>query len=139
MWINNHTRLATGQGRQRRLDLSGKKKPKWQPYQAYSRLYWDTRLKDEIDPEYLPYVACVPLEGVAESLFAFRNRRLRERLANETEVVKAEVDTYRGKPMSRKEEQELDDMLKNGLSEEDYNEHKRKGYVLCLTGRCCTG
>lgn len=139
MWINNHTRLATGQGRQAKLDLSGKKKPKWQPYQAYSHLYWETRLKAEIDPEYPSYVAGVPVGGKIQSLFGFRNRRLRERLVDETEAVKAEVDACRGKPMSHKEEEELDEMLKKGLSEDEYHEHNRKMYVHCLTPRHHTG
>lgn len=139
MWINNHTRLATGQGRQTKLDLSGKKKTKWQPYQAYSHLYWETRLKAEIDAEYPPYVASFAAGKRAQSLFAFRNRRLRERLANETEAVKAEVDAHRSKPMTQMEEEELDEMLKKGMSEADYHEHYRKMYVQCLATHHYTG
>lgn len=139
MWINNHTRLPKerGQSRQPKLDLSGKRKPKWQPYQAYSHLYWETRLKAEIDPEYPVYVANVPLGEGTQSLLVFRNRRLRELLANETAAVKAEVEACRGKPVSIKDEEDLNEMLKMGLSEEECRENNRKMYVQSLTRCCC--
>lgn len=141
MWINNHTRLPTGRGQSRlpKLDLSGKRKPKWQPYQAYSHLYWETRLKAEIDPEYPVYVASVPLGEGIQSLFVFRNRRLRERLVDETAAVKAEVEACRGNSVSIKDEEDLDEMLKMGLSEEECREHNRKMYVQSLICCCCAG
>lgn len=123
MWINNHTRLATGQGCKARLNLLGKKKPKWQVYQVYSHLYWETRLKAEFNPEYPLYIAGVPTGGKIQPLFGFRDCCLQKQLVDGTEAIKAEVDACCDKPMTHKEEEELDKMLKKVLPEDKYHKH----------------
>lgn len=120
-----------------KLDLSGKVKPKWQAYQAYSYLYYNAKLRAIIQPEYATYVAALP-EGTepAESLFAFRNRRLRELLELEPEDVKAAVEAQREKLPTIKEEQALERLMNEGLSEEGAKEALRTALVTACNIWC---
>lgn len=127
--MNNHTRPAKGEGKPVKLDLSGKTKPKWQAYQAYSYLYYDAKLRDIIVPEYASYIAGLSEGAKADSLFAFRNRRLRELLELESDDVKANVNAQREKSPTIKEEQALEQMMSEGLSEEEAKEALRTASV----------
>src|SRR5882672_7333995 len=108
-WINNHTRkTSSGEGKSKLLDLSGKAARRWQPYQAYSRLYYDTKLRPIITNAYIEYREGIPDGDVPASLFAFRNRELRMMLENETSEVKEEVAELCGKSLTMKEEAEVE-------------------------------
>lgn len=125
-FVNNHTRPGKGEGKPVKLDLSGKARPKWQAYQAYSYLYYNESLRGIIVPEYASYVAALP-EGAepAETLFTFRNRRLRELLELETDEVKAAVEEQRQKSPTMKEEKALERLTNEGLSEDEAKEALR--------------
>ena len=53
-WYNNHTRgTFTGDGKRKKiLDLRGKRHRKLADWQAYSRLYYNDRIKDVVDREW---------------------------------------------------------------------------------------
>lgn len=52
-WFNNHTRDTTsGEGRTKLLDLSGKKTRKLTLLQAYSKLYYDDKVKETVEKEW---------------------------------------------------------------------------------------
>lgn len=125
-FINNHTRRATGAGRQTKLDLSGKKHPRWQLYQAYSHLYYKKKLRHLINDEYTVYLATLPTGIEPDKLFVFRNRRLRELYECESDDVKAEVEALRQKSPSLKEERAVEDMMDEGMSETAVHDALRK-------------
>ena len=126
-WINNHTRkTSSGDGKLKPLDLSGKKKKRWQPYQAYSHLYYKRRLRSIITNAYIEYLVEVPDGEEADSLFKFRNRALRSMLENETSEVKAEVDLLCKNSVSAQEEAEVEALLNENLSEVEVKEVLRK-------------
>jgi hypothetical protein len=129
-WINNHTRkTSSGEGKSKLLDLSGKAARRWQPYQAYSRLYYDTKLRPIITNAYIEYREKVPDGEQVDSLFKFRNRELRAMLENETSEVKAQVDTLCQNSVTIKEEAEVEKMLNEDLTEEEIKEALRKKSV----------
>jgi len=129
-WINNHTwKTLLGEGKPKLLDLSGKGARRWQPYQAYSCLYYDAKLRPIITSAYIEY-----REGIHDnepiSLFAFRNRELRTMLEKETSEVKAEVAELCEKSVTMKEEAEVEALLSEHLSELEVKEALRKKSVL---------
>ena len=125
--MNNHTRsTSSGEGRLKRLDLTGKKPRRWQPYQAYSHLYYHTKLRPIIVARYLEYLATVPAGAQPDSQFKHRNRQLRLMLEAETDEVKAEVTALCEKTLSIKEEEEVERMLAENLTEEEARETLRK-------------
>lgn len=91
-WMNNHTRsTSTGEGKQKMLDLTGRKAKRWQLYQAYSHLYYKEKLRPLIITRYLEYLTTVPTGEEADSVFKYRNSQLRRMLEDESDEVKAEV------------------------------------------------
>ena len=126
-FINNHTRVLKDKGHQQKLDLSGKKRSPWQPYQAYSHLYYEKKgLKAQIHSKYKMYLTELLPDTKGETLFSFTNRRLHEMLEVESEDVKAIVEITRQKGVTAKEDEALKKMLETGMLEEDYHKEKRK-------------
>ena len=114
-------------GHRQKLDLSGKKKNIWQPYQAFSHLYYEKRgLGPIIKREYEEYMAAALPDTKVEELFAFHNRRLREMLAVAGDDVEQEVERTRQKGVTVKEEEALKKMLDERMSEDEYCKMKRK-------------
>jgi hypothetical protein len=119
-WMNNHTRnTSSGEGKQKKLDLSGKKAKRWQPYQAYSRLYYRTKLRSIITDNYIEYLAGISVGEEPDSLFKYRNNQLRVMLEAETDEVKEEVAEMCEKSVSAREEAEVEKMLSENFTEED--------------------
>jgi hypothetical protein len=77
------------------LNLSRRKNPKWQLLQAYSHLYYATKLRQLINDEYTTYLATLPEDMLPEKLFIFCNRCVHKLYDLETEEVKAEVEALR--------------------------------------------
>jgi hypothetical protein len=125
--MNNHTRnTSSGEGKQKLLDLSGKKAKRWQPYQAYSRLYYTKKLRSIITDRYLEYLAGKPVGEEPDSLFKYRNNQLRILLEDETDEVKAEVAAMCQQSVSAREEAEVENMLDENFTEEDVKDMLRK-------------
>jgi hypothetical protein len=125
--MNNHTRnTLSGEGKTKVLDLSGKKGKRWQPYQAYSRLYYEKKLRQCIWDSYIEYIAELPHGNKPDSTFKYRNRELRVLLENETSEVKAEVEALCERSVSVKEQAELDKLMDDNLNEEDVKKLLRK-------------
>ena len=128
--MNNHTRnTSSGEGKTKMLDLSGKKGKHWQPYQAYSHLYYDKKLRQVIRDGYIEYIAGLPNGTEPDSMFKYRNQELRALLENETSEVKAEVEALCKTSVSVKEQAELDALMAENLSEEDVKKILRKRSV----------
>ncbi|KAH7904111.1 hypothetical protein BJ138DRAFT_1186425 [Hygrophoropsis aurantiaca] len=140
-WINNHTRhTSSGDGKQKLLDLSGKKPNRWQLYQAYSHLYYEKKLREIIKSDYVTYLkefkehegeAPVPNDDDAkkrkpETIFAFRNRRLRELYLTETDEVKKEVEELREHSPTRDQEAAFEILMNEGVNEADVEERLRR-------------
>jgi hypothetical protein len=136
-WINNHTRkTSSGEGKSKLLDLSGKAARRWQPYQAYSRLFCDTKLRPIITNAYIEYCKRVPNGEEVDSLFKFQNCELRVMLENETSEVKAQVEMLCQNSVTIKEEAEVEKMLNEDLSDEEIKEalHKKSVFASCDIG-----
>jgi hypothetical protein len=130
-WINNHTRnTSSGEGKSKLLDLSGKTVRRWQPYQAYSHLYYKTKLRSIITDAYIEYREGLSDDKEPDSLFKFRNRELQSMLENETSEVKAEVVELCERSVTMKEEAEVEALLSEHLSEPEVKEALRKKSVL---------
>jgi hypothetical protein len=65
-----------------------------QPFQAYSRLYYDTKLKDIIDAKFSEHTETVPVHEQM-TRFVFGAALTRTLYEAETEEVKKEVEVYR--------------------------------------------
>jgi hypothetical protein len=125
--MNNHTRsTSSGEGRLKRLDLTGKKPRRWQPYQAYSRLYYTTKLRPIIAAGYLEYLIALPAGEEPDSQFKYRNRQLRLMLEEETDEVKAEVAELCEKTVSMREEAEVEEMLNENITKDEARSALRK-------------
>jgi hypothetical protein len=125
--MNNHTRnTSSGEGRQKKLDLTGKKAKRWQPYQAYSHLYYATKLRPIILARFAEYLGTVPAGEEPDSQFKYRNSQLRSMLEDETDEVKAEVAGLCEKTLTVREEEEVENMLDENFSIEDAKRALRK-------------
>ena len=80
------------------LKLSTKSR-RLQPFQAYSRLYYDTKLKPIIDEKYKEYTETVP-EDEQKTRFVFSAALTKTLFEAETEEVKREVEEFRKKQES---------------------------------------
>jgi hypothetical protein len=119
-WMNNHTRsTSTGEGKQKILDLTGRKAKRWQPYQAYSHLYYKDKLRPIIVTGYLEYLATVLTGEEPDSVFKYRNSQLRRMLEDESDEVKAEVAALCERTLTVREEEEVERMLNENFTEED--------------------
>jgi hypothetical protein len=93
-WFFNHTRsTSSGTGRKDLLRLTANSR-KLQPVQAYSRLYYDTKVKDTVNARYKEYIETTAKpEQLSRIVFAANITK--EFFEAETEEVKQEVDIYR--------------------------------------------
>ncbi|KAI0038271.1 hypothetical protein FA95DRAFT_1457673, partial [Auriscalpium vulgare] len=92
-WYNNHTRGAhsrSASGARGVIDLTGRLSRRLAPYQTYQTLYWASKLQAIVEPEWKKFLETTPGEKPSGAL-AFRNRRCRELLAEETDEVKHAV------------------------------------------------
>ena len=69
-------------------------KTRLQPFQAYSRLYYDEKLKPIVDEKYKEHIESVP-KAQQKSRFAFSAALTRELFDAESEEVKNKVEVYR--------------------------------------------
>jgi hypothetical protein len=98
-WFFNHTHTtSSGTGRKDLLRLTANSR-RLQLVQAYSRLYYEKKVKDTVDVRYKEY-----LETTAKheqlSRVAFSANVMKEFFDAETEEVKQEVEKYRDKVLS---------------------------------------
>jgi|SRR5882672_3393971 hypothetical protein len=98
-WFFNHTRTtSSGTGRKDLLRLTANSR-KLQLVQAYSRLYYEKKVKDTVDVRYKEH-----LETTAKheqlSRVAFSANVTKEFFDAETEEVKQEVEKYRDRLLS---------------------------------------
>jgi hypothetical protein len=104
-WFNNHTRdTSAGDGRKELLDLSAKKPKMMIDWQAYSILYYESKVMDTANEQW-PAEREKLLERRAngEKLkeppeaapLWFRNKLTRIAFRTETQEVKDEIDKYR--------------------------------------------
>lgn len=95
-WFFNHTRgSSSGAGTRGVLKLSAPPKV-MQPWQAYLKLFQNTKLKEKIDKAWREYLSSVP-EGQKpkKTLFEIRNKVAQESYKAETPEVKRQVEEYR--------------------------------------------
>lgn len=101
------------------MDLQTKKKKTLPDFQAYSRLYYNDRVKAVFERRWEEEKERVR-SGEQESMpsiVKFRNKITQELLAAESDEVKAAVETYRHKIAGKKEGGEEDDGLDEETSE----------------------
>jgi hypothetical protein len=115
-------------GKRKLLDLSAKR-PKLLPaFQAYSKLYYDSRLRPIVEgrwrevyvqknPDHDPAIPIPPVDLV------FRNKLLKNMLDNETAAVKAEVEANR--QQTRDDEVEIGDFEDEDLDDDDREKIKQ--------------
>jgi hypothetical protein len=130
-WITNNTRDVGPQGSNKVLDLSGRKVGGWHDYQAYTKLYWPKH-STKVNAEYQAYKKTPLPDGQTkyEAMVAFRNRRMKELLAEETLEVKAEVKKLMdGRAPTEAERKGLERLLEEGIPEETAQEVLRTQYV----------
>ena len=91
------------------LDLKAKKPKKRQDWQAYSRLYWDRKLKQEVQDEWDAHTKAMSEKAAAENVkrptfpdcppLSFRNKIVQRLFIAESPEVKDEVEKYRNGSM----------------------------------------
>ena len=119
-WFNNHTRESyAGHKKNKILDLTMKKQKLLPDWQAYSQLYYETRLKDVVAAEWPDEQARI-LEQKENGEDAqntptvpplwFRNKVIRAEYLIETDEVKEEVEKYRKSLLNNSEPENEDDM-----------------------------
>ena len=75
------------------MKITGKTK-KLQPFQAYTKLYHESKLKAIIEEKFKEHQENVP-QAEQKARFAFATSLTKEMYASETDKVKAEVEAYR--------------------------------------------
>jgi len=103
-WFKNHSRAGAskGDGRRQLLDLREHKRKKLPAWQAYSKLYYEKKVKEVVDAQWkVKYVAENPDHdetlSVPPAPLRFRNQIIRQLYEQETDDVKDEVETSREK------------------------------------------
>ena len=78
------------------LELGNVKKPKQklQPIQAYSHLFWQSRLRQVVEPMWNAHLAANP-DLTKRDRLAFQNRVLKEMMEKEPPSIRKEVEEYR--------------------------------------------
>jgi hypothetical protein len=85
---------------------------------VYSHLYYEKKLEQIINHDYMEYLAELPEGTESEKIVSFCNHCLHQLYDEETDEVKAEVEAFRQNSSLLKEEQEVEDMMNEGMSEE---------------------
>jgi hypothetical protein len=97
-WYSNHTRGATtSETRGKVLVLQKKKARKLQPSQAYSRLFYEDKLKNIIAQRWAAHIA-MQEDGDAKTkgpTLPFRNKVIKELYNAKSTEIKAEVENHR--------------------------------------------
>jgi hypothetical protein len=92
-WFHNHSRSSSG-GTDARNTLKLLSKSRvLQPFQAYSKLYYDTKLKDVVNAKFSEYTETVPIHEQM-TRFVFGVALTKTLYEAETEEVKKEVEVY---------------------------------------------
>ncbi|TDL22045.1 hypothetical protein BD410DRAFT_803858 [Rickenella mellea] len=98
-WFSNHGRKSNFHRPSTRikvLKLRQKKASKKSPWQVYSGLYYNNKLKPVIDHQYTEHVEKSKADNTEpEKAIAFRNRLIKEAYEAESDAVKAEVEVAR--------------------------------------------
>jgi hypothetical protein len=98
-WFHNHTRTSTsGTDARNTLKLSTTTRVR-QPYQAYSKLYYETKLKDIIDEKYKEHIDTTP-KAEQKGRFAFTSALTKSFYDAETDEIKNEVEIFRKKQVA---------------------------------------
>jgi hypothetical protein len=114
VWFNNHGRKTSGKSKTAKLlDLGShpKQKKTLQSWQAYSRLYFDDRVKSAFHERLKVYqmeFEAGTISKIPKQLGVLRKVTI-EKLEGESDEVKAEVERYRQKY----HQQEHDDEMPN--------------------------
>ena len=116
-WIQNYAKKVVSmiEKRPAKLNLSGQKKMKWQPVQAFLHLYHHS-LKDQLMEEYTVYCALLPVSKELEALLSWRNQRLKELYDKAEHDVKVAVDKLRAGDASVADIKAVEDLLAKRLS-----------------------
>lgn len=103
-WFNNHTRVSSkaSNGRQNLLNLAVKESKRLQLSQAYTRLYWNEKLKKIVDERWEEHKLEIQDEDAnaatklpAKAPIAFRNAIVRALLNEESSEVIEKVKRFR--------------------------------------------
>lgn len=103
-WYNNHSRTSSsGEGKKKILDLGRRKKKMLPDWQAYSRLYYDDRIKATVDREWEDKISKENKnegDGTTKNLpkatsVQFRAVITQRLFADESPEIKEKVETYR--------------------------------------------
>lgn len=104
-WFNNHTRAGgASETRVKVLDLMGRKPKKLQSTQAYSRLYYEKKLKSTIADAWAKHILEVPADRLRRPNLRFRNKVIKDMWLQEPADVQEEVEQYREEGFFEEEE-----------------------------------
>lgn len=95
-WFHNHTRgSSSGSGKRSVLKLQSKTKL-LQPWQAYQKLFYRSKLKPIVDMAWEEYKSGLSVGTKPDKpRFVFINEKVQELFAAETEEVRAQVEAHR--------------------------------------------
>ena len=109
------------------MNLSTKKPKKLHDSQAYSHIYWKTKLSQAVAKEWAAHKQTVLEKAVAENTdsptlpntapLPFRNAVVKQLLKEESPEVKAEVEKYRENPINWGKSSPLDDEMDEEASQ----------------------
>ncbi|KAH7904721.1 hypothetical protein BJ138DRAFT_1018727 [Hygrophoropsis aurantiaca] len=133
-WYNNHTRVNGGkerQGKRKLLDLRARKQKILPDWQAYSHLYYEERVKPDVDAEWPTRREALKESGQEDTPemapLWFRNQVTKRKFGAESDEVKAEVEEYR-KQTDQSIEDEGTEELTEAEKEEHHRVHQAKAY-----------
>jgi hypothetical protein len=115
--------MTSGTGRKDILRLT--KSRMLQPTQAYSRLYYNSKLKEIVDKEYKEHTDNTPKDQ-QEQRVAFTAKLLEKLLNEETDEVRAEVEAYRKKRILGAAITFDDNNSENSMKKEEEKERNKK-------------
>jgi len=96
-----------------------------QPTQAYSRLYYNSKLKEIVNKEYKEHTDNTPKDQ-QEKCIAFAAKLVEKLLNEETDEVKAKVEAYRKKGILDAAITFDDDDGENSMRKEEEKERNKK-------------
>jgi hypothetical protein len=101
--------MGNSENRTKPLDLLKRQTRKLAPVQAYSRLYYDKKLKAITDARWEQYITEKPEMQVKKGeRLRHRNEVIKELLAAETDEVKAEVEQRREEGIDSDDERDVE-------------------------------
>jgi hypothetical protein len=138
-WFSNHSRETSNGDNQRKiLNLDRKKRKKLQLWQAYSRLYYDDKVKASVESLW-PGRRAILLEGIvagdnvkeppAAAPLWFRTEVTKAMFEEESDEVKDKVKRHRNDEEGQDDDDDDDEGIPSDDEDQDHAQRKAKAWA----------